>query len=63
VDGKTSQPGENEGSCKIFSFARLTGLTNEPIESTLALFGEYYQKDVLGNPNGSDHLNIRGAMK
>mmetsp|Transcript_63527 Transcript_63527/g.124738 ORF Transcript_63527/g.124738 Transcript_63527/m.124738 type:complete len:239 (+) Transcript_63527:37-753(+) len=58
-----SKKGENEGSNKIFSFARLTGLAADPIETTLAMFGEYYQKDVLGNPSGSDHGNIRGALK
>jgi len=63
VDGLESKKGENEGSNKIFSFARLTGLVNDPIEVTLALFGEYYQKDVLGNPSGTDHGNIRGAMR
>ena len=26
---------------------------------TLNLFGDYYRKDVLGNPDGDDHANIR----
>jgi len=76
VGDYASESGENEGSCKIFSFARLVGLDRDesdkgvagkqiyaPIEDTLALFGNYYQKDVLGNLEGSDHGNIRGAMK
>jgi hypothetical protein len=30
---------------------------------TLALFGGYYRDDVLGNPEGRDHGNIRHFMK
>lgn len=49
-------PGENEGSCKIFAFARMNGLTEA---QTLACFGRYYREEVLGNPEGNDHQNIR----
>jgi len=28
----------------------------------LALFGDYYRSDVLKNPEGSDHQNIRNFM-
>lgn len=52
--------GTNEGSCRIFSFARLNRLAPE---HTLALFGDYYWTDVLQNPDGSDHANIRTFMK
>ena len=52
--------GKNEGSCKIFAFAKLHHL-NET--QTLALFGEYYRVDVLENPNGTDHQNIRQFMQ
>jgi hypothetical protein len=55
-----NEPGTNEGSCKIFCFARLHDLS-EP--QTLALFGGYYRDDVLGNPEGRDHGNIRNFMK
>ncbi|MEE9413463.1 MAG: HopJ type III effector protein [Methylococcales bacterium] len=55
-----NQPGTNSGSCKIFAFARLHGL-NEL--QTLGLFGDYYNKDVLNNPSGSDHANIRTFIK
>lgn len=51
--------GENSGSCKIFSFAKLQGLNKE---QTLACFGEYYRIDVLQNPNNADHQNIRQFM-
>jgi len=52
--------GENSGSCKIFSFAQLHELTQA---QTLACFGHYYRDDVLANPNGEDHGNIRNFIK
>ncbi len=55
-----SEAGQNNGSCKIFSFARLQQLSPQ---WTLHCFGDYYRKDVLGNPEGSDHQNIRNFMK
>jgi len=54
-----SEAGTNEGSCKIFAFAQLNGL-NEA--ETLACFGDFYRKDVLENPDGTDHANIRNFM-
>lgn len=50
--------GENEGSCKVFAFARLHGLDEA---ETLALFGEHY-RHVLDTPAGTDHRNIRTFM-
>lgn len=55
-----NEAGENNGSCKVFSFAKLKGL-NEG--ETLALFGDFYRTDVLKNPEGSDHQNIRNFMQ
>ena len=55
----TNEAGTNEGSCKIFSFARLNSLNEE---QTLNCFGKYYREDVLKNPEGSDHANIRNFM-
>jgi len=52
--------GENEGSCKIFSFAQLHKLNKE---QTLNCFGKYYRDDVLKNPQASDHANIRAFIK
>jgi len=49
----------NEGSCKIFSFALLNKLNQQ---QTLACFGRYYRDDVLANPTGNDHANIRNFM-
>lgn len=52
--------GTNEGSCKIFAFAKLHGLDSQ---KTLGLFGDYYRIEVLENPNGDNHRNIRNFMK
>lgn len=56
----TNQAGQNNGSCKVFSFAQLHELTKE---ETLQLFGEFYRDDVLKNPEGDDHQNIRNFIK
>lgn len=55
----TSAAGSNEGSCKIFYFAQINKLDKE---QTLSLFGAYYREDVLQNPEGKDHGNIRNFM-
>ncbi len=47
---------QNNGSCKIFAFAQIHQLTQQ---ETLHCFGDYYRIDVLGNPQNSDHQNIR----
>lgn len=52
--------GENNGSCKIFAFGQLNGLAEA---ETLACFGRYYRDDVLGDPNGHSHANIRNFMR
>lgn len=52
--------GQNSGSCKLFAFAKSQELTNE---ETLACFGQYYFDDVLNDPNGTGHQNIRNFMK
>lgn len=59
-DEVVSEAGNNEGSCKIFRFAQLNGLSEA---ETLACFGKYYRDDVLGSPDGSDHANIRSFMR
>lgn len=51
---------ENLGSCKLFAFAKLQGFTKD---ETLACFGKYYFEDVLNDPNGIGHQNIRNFMK
>ena len=52
--------GENSGSCKLFAFALLQKLS---VAETLACFGAYYFEEVLGDPNGTNHQNIRNFMK
>jgi hypothetical protein len=52
--------GQNSGSCKLFSFARLHQLT--PAQ-TLTCFGDFYRIDVLQNPDATDHQNIRNFMR
>ena len=32
-------------------------------EQTLTLFGEFYREDVLKNPDGTDHQNIRNFIE
>jgi hypothetical protein len=54
-----NQAGTNEGSCKIFAFAQIHGLSEQ---ATLHCFGRYYREDVLQNPQGSDHGNIRNFI-
>jgi len=51
-----NQENENNGSCKIFAFAKLHELN---VDETLHLFGDYYRQDVLEQPTGQDHQNIR----
>lgn len=55
-----NEAGQNNGSCKIFAFAQLQSLD---AEQTLACFGDFYRKDVLENPQGADHQNIRNFMQ
>lgn len=51
--------GQNEGSCKIFAFAKLMQFNEE---QTKACFGRFY-RDVLATPEGQDHGNIRNFMR
>ena len=55
-----NEAGENEGSCRLFAFAKLHGLTEQ---QTLHCFGDYYRVDVLGHPSVNDHQNIRHFMR
>lgn len=60
-NGETNNPsGTNSGSCKLFAFAKINNLSQE---ATLACFGDYYRLDVLENPTGTDHANIRNFIK
>lgn len=55
-----NEANQNNGSCKIFSFASLHTLSPE---QTLACFGDFYRKDVLEHPDNDDHQNIRNFMQ
>lgn len=46
---------QNQGSARVFAFARLNNLS---AEDTLCLFAEHYQS-VLAHPDSTDHQNIR----
>jgi len=54
-----NQQGENEGSAKLLSYAALSEMDKA---TTLKLWGQYY-REVLANPSGTDHANIRNFMK
>lgn len=61
TNGNTvNEADQNNGSCKVFSFAKLNTLSKE---ETLALFGDFYRVDVLQNPEGTDHQNIRNFIQ
>jgi len=49
---------QNQGSAKVFAFAKLNNLNKE---DTLYLFAEHYQA-VLAHPDATDHQNIRQFM-
>ncbi len=56
---ETDNPaGTNAGSSQLLAFARRLGLDEQ---TTLALYGEHY-RDVLKDPAGSAHANIRAFM-
>ena len=50
----------NNGSCKVFSFAKLHNLS---LQATLNAFGDYYMVDVLQHPENDDHQNIRNFIE
>lgn len=52
--------GQNSGSCKVFAFAEKQNLSKE---ETLACFGQFYFDEVLNDPHGEGHQNIRNFMK
>ncbi|HWV16415.1 MAG TPA: HopJ type III effector protein [Cellvibrio sp.] len=55
-----NEAGQNSGSCKVFSFAKLHQLTPQ---QTLNCFGDYYRVDVLQHPEAQDHQNIRNFIR
>jgi len=59
-DTVINEAGTNEGSCKIFALGKMAGLTET---ETLACFGHYYRDEVLNDPQGDSHANIRSFVK
>lgn len=55
-----NEANQNNGSCKIFAFGQVNELSEL---ATLACFGDFYRIDVLQNPAGDDHANIRNFIK
>lgn len=60
VGEQHNEEGRNLGSCKILAFAHQMNL---PEATTLHLFGDYFRIDVLQQPDGTDHQNIRQFLK
>lgn len=61
TNGNTvNEADQNNGSCKVFSFGKLNNLAEDEV---LSLFGDFYREDVLKNPEGTDHRNIRNFME
>lgn len=55
-----NEANQNNGSCKVFSLGKMENLSEEQV---LNLFGEFYRDDVLKNPGGNDHQNIRNFIE
>lgn len=55
-----NEANQNNGSCKIFSFAKKHQLSKE---ETLYCFGKFYTEDVIQHPDKEDHQNIRNFIK
>lgn len=55
-----NEAGTNEGSCKIFAFVLLNNIDEQYVPH---LFGNFYREDVLQEPSGQDHGNIRNFLK
>ena len=56
---QVNEANTNNGSCKILAFGQLHQLSEQ---ATLHAFGDFYTRDVLQNPEGNDHQNIRNFM-
>lgn len=60
ADPVVNEAGKNEGSCRAFALAQIRQLS---VADTVQLFGRFYRNDVLQNPQGSDHANIRRFLR
>lgn len=60
-NGEAFNPaGVNNGSCKLFSLAKIRGWAPE---RTLYAFGLFYFDHVLKHPDATDHANIRNFIR
>jgi hypothetical protein len=55
-----NEAGQNSGSCKVFAFGQRHGFTEQQV---LASFGAFYRDEVLNDPQGDNHQNIRNFMR
>jgi hypothetical protein len=60
ADAVVNEAGKNEGSCRLFALAKIKDLN---AADTVQLFGRFYRDDVLKNPQGTDHGNIRTFLR
>lgn len=56
---QVNEANTNNGSCKILAFAHLKQLSQQ---ATLNAFGKFYSEEVLQDPEGDSHGNIRNFM-
>lgn len=60
ADRVINEAGKNEGSCKLFAFAKSQQLSEQ---ETLNCFAEIYRDDVIAQPDADNHHNIRRFMR
>lgn len=60
ADAVVNEAGQNAGACRVLALGQLLNLGEADV---LQLFGRYYRDDVLKNPAGIDHANIRTFMR
>ena len=60
ADAVINEAGQNAGACRVLALGQLLNLGEADV---LQLFGRYYRDDVLKNPQGSEHANIRTFMR
>lgn len=61
VNGEqVNEENTNNGSCKVLAFGQLNQLSEQ---ATLNAFGRFYSEEVLQDPEGDSHRNIRNFMK
>lgn len=60
ADAVVNEAGQNAGACRVLALGKLLSLGESDV---LQLFGRYYRDDVLKNPAGNDHANIRTFMR